>query len=397
MKKNPFKSVSKKIFITIPWFVPAFRAGGPVQSVANLVKEYREGVEYLIFCGDTDLNGAELENIQTNEWVPFNEQTKVWYASPEKRSDLLVKLVEKEKPDILFIIGVFSWHFNIVPMMFCKGPRKILSTRGMLLPGALSQKKWKKKVYLHLFKMLDFQYKVDFHATDAAEAGYVSSFFDETAKVFVAANFPTKVGLLPMPFKEAGKLKMVSVALLSPMKNILLVLEALGKVTDEVEYDIYGPVKDEEYWDQCKQKIRSLPSNIQVRYHNEIEPRLVKGVLEKAHVFILPSKSENFGHSMYEALSGGRPLITSYNTPWNGLLESNAGLNVSVHDTSGLEDAIHFFAQMNEEEMQKWSKGAAAYAESKVDEEEIRREYGRMFGGAALRQAQGDSPSTGSG
>ena len=49
-----------KILITIPWFLPAFRAGGPVQSIANLIKEYHEEVEYFIFCGDTDVNGAAL-------------------------------------------------------------------------------------------------------------------------------------------------------------------------------------------------------------------------------------------------------------------------------------------------------------------------------------------------
>jgi glycosyltransferase involved in cell wall biosynthesis len=368
-----------KIFITIPWFVPAFRAGGPVQSVANLVKEYSEGVEYFIFCGDTDLNGAELENIQTNEWVGFNEYTKVWYARPEKRSETLVKLVEQIQPDILFIIGVFSWHFNIVPVIYCKSSRKILSTRGMLHPAALSQKKWKKKIFLELFKMLDYPFKVDYHATDEEEANYIRSYFGAHSKVFVAKNFPTKVGLLRMQEKMPGQLKLATVAIISPMKNILLVLEALERMTDNIEYDIYGPIKDEDYWALCKEQMRKLPHNISVIYHKEIEPARVKEVLQATHVFVLPSKSENFGHAMYEALSAGRPLITSYNTPWKGLLEANAGLNVSVKDVAGLENAIHFFAQMGEEEMQKWSRGAAAYAEKKVDAEEIRKEYGRMF------------------
>jgi len=118
----------KKIFITIPWFVPAFRAGGPVQSVANLVKEFQQGVEYFVFTSDTDLNGAELEGIQTNEWVRYNDHTQVWYAGREKISDTLVKQVELLKPDIIFIIGLFSWHFNMVRMMFCKGTRKIVSS-----------------------------------------------------------------------------------------------------------------------------------------------------------------------------------------------------------------------------------------------------------------------------
>ena len=42
--KFDIKVAPKKIFITIPWFLPAFRAGGPIQSVANLVKEYEDGV-----------------------------------------------------------------------------------------------------------------------------------------------------------------------------------------------------------------------------------------------------------------------------------------------------------------------------------------------------------------
>ncbi|MGN6605074.1 MAG: glycosyltransferase [Ginsengibacter sp.] len=371
----------KKIFITIPWFVPAFRAGGPVQSMDNLVKEFNEGVEYYVYCGDTDLNGAELENITTNAWVPYNEWTKVWYARPEKRSETLLKLVEKIQPDILFIIGIFSWHFNIVPVIYCKSQRKILSTRGMLHPGALSQKKWKKKIFLELFKMLDYPFKVDFHATDEEEAGFIRSYFGEPAKVFVAKNFPTKVGLLPMPEKEPGQLKMATVAIISPMKNILLVLEALQNMTDNIEYDIYGPIKDEDYWDLCKEQMRKLPRNISVLYHKEIEPSKVKEVLQETHVFVLPSKSENFGHALYEALSAGRPLITSFTTPWKGLLEAKAGLNVSENDVAALENAIHFFAQMSGEELQKWSEAAHAYAERKVDVEEIRGEYGSLFFG----------------
>lgn len=369
-----------KIFITIPWFLPAFRAGGPIQSIANLVKEFHEDVEYLIFCGDTDLNGAELENIEINKWTPFNEHTRVWYAGPEKISNTLVKQVEIQKPDLLFIIGLYSWYFNIVPMVFCKGPKKILSTRGMLHPGALSQKKWKKKAYLQLFKLLEYHYKVSFHATDEEESKYISNYFEKVPNVFVAGNFPKKIGLLPVLQKEPGNLKLLTIALISPMKNILLVLQALEKVVGNITYDIYGPVKDEEYWDTCKEKIKLLPENISVIYHREIEPEKVKEALLESHVFILPSKSENFGHAIYEALSAGRPVITSRATPWNHLEEASAGTNVSTNDYEELIKAIDFFASMDSEVMGKWSRGAFDYAEKAVDIEEIKGEYREMFG-----------------
>ena len=370
---------TKKIFITIPWFLPAFRAGGPIQSVANLVKEFHEDVEYLIFCGDTDLNGAELENIETNTWTQFNEHTHVWYAGPQKISDTLVKQVEIQKPDLLFIIGLYSWHYNIVPMIFCKGPKKILSTRGMLHPGALSQKKWKKKFYLQLFKLLEYHHKVSFHATDEEEMKYIHNYFEKVPKVHVAGNFPKKIGLLPTLQKEPGKLKLLSIGLISPMKNILLVLEALEKANGNIEYDIYGPIKDEEYWDTCKEKIKTLPANILVIYHKEIKPERVNEALLDSHVFILPSKSENFGHAIYEALSSGRPVITSRATPWNLLEESCAGINVSTYDSEELIKAIDFFASIDMIEMEKWNRGAFDYAEKAVDVEKIRGEYRGMF------------------
>lgn len=119
-----------------------------MQSIANLVKEFHEDAEYYIYCSDTDLNGAVLENIITGEWVDFNEHTKVWYSEAGKISDSLVKQVEAVKPGVIYIVGMYSWHFNIVPLLYCKAPKKILSTRGMLHPGALSQKKMEEENFL---------------------------------------------------------------------------------------------------------------------------------------------------------------------------------------------------------------------------------------------------------
>jgi glycosyltransferase involved in cell wall biosynthesis len=309
----------------------------------------------------------------------------VWYAGPEKISDTLIKQVAAQKPDILFIIGLFSWHYNMVPMIYCKGPIKILSTRGMLHPGALSQKKWKKKAYLQLFKLLEYHYKVSFHATDEKEANFIKLYFGTPAKVFIAGNFPKKVGLLPTRQKEPGSLKLLTIALISPMKNILMVLQALENIAGNIVYDIYGPVKDEEYWDRCKEQTDKLPENIKVVYHREIEPGKIKEALLETDVFILPSKSENFGHAIYEALSAGRPVITSNHTPWNNLKEAEAGINASNEDAEELINAVNFFAAMDADTMEQWSKGAFNYAESEVDVEGIKEQYRGMVSSSALR------------
>lgn len=366
------------IFITIPWFLPAYRAGGPIQSVANLVEHFSEGVQYRIFCGNTDLNGEPLEGIETGKWLPYNDYTQVWYADKEEISKTITTQTEKIKPDVLYIIGLFSWHFNTVPMIFGTAKKKILSVRGMLHPGALSQKQIKKHLFLDALKITGIQKKIIFHATDEAEQAYIKKEFGKQAKIEVASNFGKLVKRQKELYKEKGKIKLLSVALISPMKNHLQVIKALSRCTQHIEYNIFGPVKDFAYWQQCLQAIKSLPANIKVQYHGEISPDSVGAVLNLSHVFILPSKSENFGHAIFEALSAGKPVITSHNTPWNDLQKNEAGINTEPTETD-LQKAIAFFADMDNESYLKYVKGTAEYIITRNNYNKLRAQYKSLF------------------
>ena len=44
----------KKILIFIDWYLPGYKAGGPIQSVANLVANLKEEFEFSIVTRDTD-------------------------------------------------------------------------------------------------------------------------------------------------------------------------------------------------------------------------------------------------------------------------------------------------------------------------------------------------------
>ena len=364
------------IFITIPWFTPAYRAGGPVQSILNLVNNFTDGVEFRIFCSNKDLNGEVLIGVETDTWTIFNEHTQVWYAS-EEVSKTITEQAEKLKPDVLFIIGLFSWHYNIVPLLFCKTPLKILSARGMLHAGALAQKRFKKQAFLTMLKLAGIGRKVIFHATNPAELDFIKATFGN-ANVEIAANYGRKVTAFDPPEKQPGMLKLITIAIISPMKNYLKVLQALAGSKEDLEYDIYGPVKDAAYWELCKAQIKMLPKNITVRYHGETEPNTIDKLLSESHVFIMPSESENFGHSIYEALSAGKPVITGKTTPWNELLQAKAGINVN-NDAEEISNVISLFAGMDNEEYKSFSAGAKNYIEQHINEKEIDLQYRRLF------------------
>ncbi len=249
----------------------------------------------------------------------------------------------------------------------------------MLHPGALSQKSFKKKLYLALWKMAGLHRRYDFHATDAREQQFILQAFGEQARVFIAGNFPRVFNFQQAAQKETGKLRLVSVALISPMKNILLVLEALHFCTAEISYDIYGPIKDGFYWQLCRDKIKMLPANITVCHHGDVLPSKIEAVLNNYEVFILPSKSENFGHAIYEALSAGKPVITSNHTPFNNLQSNHAGENISTKNISEITTAINFFAAMSAAEFKSWNEGAKSYASRQVDFNELKVQNDNMF------------------
>lgn len=348
-----------------------------MQSIVNLVNQYNSGVLYYIFTGNKDLNDTPI-NVQEGQWVDFNPQTKVWYSSQHGRKKAFIDQFNAIQPDVLYVNGMFSWHFTVVPLYFSKGTKKIISPRGMLHPEALGEKSFKKKLYFKLWKCFNLHKGVDFHATDHAEFEHIRSFFGVSKRVTVAPNFPRTYSYTPLPLKNAGQLKLVSIGLISPMKNYLEVLMGLQKVWADVEYRIYGPVKDQGYWQRCVNVIEGLPANIRVTFHGPVEPDYVKSVLEESHVFILPSKSENFGHAIIEALSMGRPVITSHGTPWNKLKEAQAGVNVEPLPDQ-LASAMNDFATMPAELIQEYGLGANQYAQVSLDLEAVRLCYKKLF------------------
>jgi len=369
------------VCICIDWFHPAYKAGGPLQSIANLVQQYRpEGIQYKICCSNADLDGSINAGVPFDQWVPYNQYTEVWYGS---KASLSAKLIRETigacKPDILFVIGIYSWNFNLLPLLLVKAPLKIISVRGMLHAGALSQKSLKKKIYLAIWKLAGIHRRYFFHATDAVEKGFIEQNFGKQARVFVAGNIPRVFAFQPAGNKKAGTLRLVSIALISPMKNIALVLDALQHCKHEIEYSIYGPVKEEVYWQQCEAKIKWLPSNISVTYHGDVIPTQIENTLRTHEVFILPSKSENFGHAIAEALSAGKPVITSQHTPFNELEQAKAGKNIGVENLEELTAAIDFFAAMDANEFAGWNKGANECANKRMDMQALKGEYDAMF------------------
>ncbi|MEO6070610.1 MAG: glycosyltransferase [Chitinophagaceae bacterium] len=363
------------------YFLPAYKAGGPIQSIANMCRQLGNDFQFYIICSNKDVTEkVPLQGIKPNEWNNFENGTaSIFYISDDQLSKKKVLgLIEEIHPDLLFINGLYSLQFSIIPLLFSRF-KKILSVRGMLHPGALSQKSIKKKFFLSFLKATGMHKALTFHATNEKEKEYIKNEFGKDVLVKVAQNFPVAKPAENVTKEKNGILKMISIGLISPMKNHALVLQALKNVRHQIVYDIYGPVKDEKYWQDCLPLIQSMPDNITINYKGSLPPDKVLPTLSQYNCFILPSKSENFGHAIYESLLSGVPVITSQFTPWNNLKSHKAGWNVDIEDVSSISNAIEEAYLLSGEEYASWSSSASAFANKSVDIEKIKKDYQQLF------------------
>ncbi|HEX4957157.1 MAG TPA: glycosyltransferase [Lacibacter sp.] len=324
-----------------------------------------------------------LKEIKTNEWINWEGKANVYYwnYSFSKRKEL-IGLIKFIKPDTIFINGLYSLYFNLLPLWYSLKTSQIKvvwSARGMLHGGALAQKAFKKKIFLFLIKLFRLHKKVVWHATDEREVHFIKQTMGDV-QVKIAGNYPNLIEQLPVLTKNSGQLVLGTVALISPMKNHKAIIEALHNSTVPIKWMIYGPVKDDAYWKECLQLIRQLPSHIEVVYEGELPPTQLTAALSRLHVFVLPSESENFGHAILEALSAGKPVITTVTTPFYQLAEQKAGMAVSLQGlAASLTRAIQQMYSMPQDEYEMYCVQAAAYARDHVSTAALTHQYEQLF------------------
>jgi glycosyltransferase involved in cell wall biosynthesis len=324
-----------------------------------------------------------LKGIKSNEWIHWEGKANVYYwdYSFSQRKELM-ELIKLVKPDTIFINGLYSLYFNLLPLWYSlktSQAKVVWSARGMLHGGALAQKAFKKKIFLSLIKLFRLHKKVVWHATDEREVHFIKQTMGDV-QVMIAGNYPNLIEQLPVQTKISGQLVLGTVALISPMKNHKAIVEALQNCSASIKWLIYGPVKDDAYWNECLQLIHQLPSNIEVVYKGELPPHQLSTALDPMHVFIIPSESENFGHAILEALSAGKPVITTTTTPFHQLTQQKAGIAVDVDGLeTSLTRAIDHFSGMQQDPYSEFCRQAVVVAKNHVSIDELTGQYQKLF------------------
>jgi len=378
-------AVKPKVIILIGAFWPGHESAGPNLSVKAMCESLSDQVEFLLVARDRPFGAAE-PMVATGEWRDLG-WAKIRYLTVGSRgAEGLADLLRETPHDLLFVNGFFDREFTIPAMLarrFGKAPRTpvVISPRGEFSSGALGLKNARKGLYMALVRLLGLAKQVTFHVTSEEEEA-------DTRKLF--PNNPTERitnvrPLFPLPPYQPGNLfRLAFLGRISPVKGLDVALEALALVTERVDFTIYGPVSDPAHWARCEELIAALPANVTAHRDGEMTNDAVPAEMARQELMFMPSRSENFGHAIFEALCAGTPVLIGDRTPWQDLEATKAGFNIPLPNPAALAAAIDRLAAMSSADYAQWRAGARAMAARFVDQSTASSDLARLIAGLAF-------------
>ena len=342
-----------RVLVFSGYFLPGYKGGGPIKTLKNLFDATPESeIQYRFVTSDRDSGDLRpYSSVKVGEWNEI-EKIPVFYI---QRGCIglfqIFDLIKKGGYDCLYINSFFSFRFAIVPQLVATFYKRkvILAPRGELSQGALRMKQVKKKIFISIYKFFRLNVKSIFQASSIYEYNDIKKTLGNSVDVQIAENIATKEFAQGIHKRSSCSTRIVFISRISPKKNLLQAIEILEKVRASVEYDIYGPIEDHEYWDKCKDAMKRLAPNVSIRYKGTVSPEEVVSTLAQYDLFFFPTLSENYGHVIVEAFCAGLPVLISDTTPWRDLEEKGIGWDLPLNAPDKFAKVIDAFSDLTDD------------------------------------------------
>ena len=314
--------------------------GGPSNSVPTLFgARLNAGFQDLIATVHLGKNNTSEKFLE----ISFRSYWGKLRASPQ----LLKYLIQnREHYDIVHINCVWNLVF-ISSFLIAKifGKKIILSPRGMLRLEHLRRSSIKTLILHSVFKVI-FKLIDVFHITSEWEG-------DDLVKIGVSQK---KIVSIFNPIKSRPNRRTVPVVNLDktiftylyvgrihPYKRVIELIDSYISLSDYchkmTRLILVGPCSDVCYTKKIKRKIETSPEHVNIIYLGFLNDEKLAWCYEISSAFVMPSKSENFGMSILEALQYKKQVIVPSLSPWRKILPAEIMEVVKV-DASNLRECL---------------------------------------------------------
>jgi glycosyltransferase involved in cell wall biosynthesis len=306
-----------RIVHVIPTYVPAYRYGGPIRATHELARaQVRAGHEVRVLTTDRDGPGrleVTCEEIHDLEGVAVSyHRCRIarLHLAPGMRPALREVL---SGADLLHVHALFSWPTAVAPRVARRvGCPYVVSPRGMLVNELIARRgRIRKRAWLRLFERRNLEGAdalVVASRREAEDAEAASGRWPPIAVVPHGVSAPP-----PTTWDREASAPAVPTVLflgrLEEKKGLDLVLRALAGVPG-LRLRLVGP----EEGDHARE-LAAAARSYGVQGRVAIEPPLYDDArwreLAACTAMVLPSRHENFGNAVLEAMSVGTFVLVS--------------------------------------------------------------------------------------
>lgn len=328
--------------------------GGPSRSVPELCRALGQKHEVHLLTGlrhdsrppENDDDSLTLHYVNERRYLG----RLTTYASFQRH---LHAAVEQHAVSILHDHGIWlPYNHAAVSVAERLGRPLVISPRGMLMPEAFGSGHWYKRLAWRLYQRRDLRKAALLHLTSEHELPAIRDLGFENPCMIVPNGVDQPSPDRAAVVNQCGRRKTaIMMTRLHPIKNIEVLIHAWGQIRPtDWRLRIVGP-GDSDYRASLVQMVDQLHLSDHVSIESAVSRAAKWAALEASSLFVMPSKSENFGLVVAEAMSAGLPVIATRGTPWRVLEEIGAGWWVEA--TAGqLADAIHDATSLPNEHLQ---------------------------------------------
>ncbi len=373
----------KKILLLCDYFLPSVRAGGTVRSIAAFVNCLKTDFDITVVTRNHDLSVSEPFKEIHSDQPQQCDGYQILYLSSRHIIPGIYQLIKANHFDIIYLNSFVSLKFSIIPLIITrllkiKNSRIIISPHGELCSGALSIKPMRKKCYILFFKTF-LSKGIEFLSASSSEAKEIKA-IHLTQNLTTLPNIPCQKTLTEIiNHKKQNAIHIIFLSRISKIKNLLGAIDILSHVKGVVYFDIYGPIEDNAYWEECAQNLRRLPENIHATYKGECDPDNVLNTLKTYDLFFLPTYNENYGYVIVESLASACPVLLSNQTPWHDLSEHHAGWEYPLTQPQLFAEKIDSLIAMNNEAYFLYKQGALNYYQNHIVNNFLADDYRTFF------------------
>ena len=265
--------------------------------------------------------------------VPVHEFWGLFWSSKLRKN--IRSILKQEDIDLIHVHG--SWRFPAyaaVSEAIRVGIPIVITPHSSLQAEELSHHPFRKKLAWYGWARRTLRRASVIQATDPQEASDIARLASWARIVVIPNGVNTdEFSKLPKPDEARKSLGLptdIRVILfmgrLYPRKRVLELLESWSRLAQPGwTLVVAGPDDDDSYYQECRRRSASQIETGAVRFVGFLRGKSKLDAYAVASALILPSKVENYGMVVAEALMSGVPVAVTARSPWTRIEEQGAG------------------------------------------------------------------------